>query len=230
MANVVDIVTTSLAEKLADQGFDLWDVIYEPQDGDMMLRVLVDRAEGAINMDDLVMLTEFIGETLDAISPDPFPAAYMLDISSPGAERELKRPHDYEWAVNQFVQVQLKTPLDGQMALTVELTAVTAEALTLAVTVKGKRTMMTVPFTDIKTTHLTISQDRVLTTAEDFAWALNKLVQVTTYQKIDGQKEFAGELTAVSDNELVLTLADEQTVTVPRSAIAKARQSNTIDW
>ncbi|WP_230910507.1 ribosome maturation factor RimP [Weissella cibaria] len=99
MANVVETVQAVLAPELADQGFDLWDVIYEKQGSDMVLRVLVDRLDGAINMDDLVMLTETIGERMDQIEPDPFPEAYLMDVSSPGAERELKRPQDYEWAL-----------------------------------------------------------------------------------------------------------------------------------
>lgn len=226
MANVVETVQAVLTPELADHGFDLWDVIYEKQDSDMVLRVLVDRLDGAINMDDLVMLTELIGERLDQIEPDPFPEAYLMDVSSPGAERELKRPQDFEWALEKYIHVKLNQPMDGQNEIDGELTAVTDDELTLAITVKGKRKTIAVPRSDIKSANLIISQERILTTPEDFEWAMNKMVRVSTYQKIDGKKDFAGELTAVSDETLTITMDDDSEVEVPRAAIAQARQAN----
>ncbi|TGE52147.1 ribosome maturation factor [Weissella confusa] len=226
MANVVETVQAVLTPELADHGFDLWDVIYEKQDSDMVLRVLVDRLDGAINMDDLVMLTELIGERLDQIEPDPFPEAYLMDVSSPGAERELKRPQDFEWALEKYIHVKLNQPMDGQNEIDGELTAVTDDELTLAITVKEKRKTIAVPRADIKSANLTISQERILTTPEDFEWAMNKMVRVSTYQKIDGKKDFAGELTAVSDETLTITMDDDSEVEVPRAAIAQARQAN----
>ncbi|MGY4842104.1 ribosome maturation factor RimP [Weissella cibaria] len=226
MANVVETVQAVLAPELADQGFDLWDVIYEKQGSDMVLRVLVDRLDGAINMDDLVMLTETIGERMDQIEPDPFPEAYLMDVSSPGAERELKRPQDYEWALEKYIHVALNQEVDGENEFDGELLAVTDDMLTLAITVKGKRKRIGVPRTAIKQANLTISQERILTTPEDFDWAMNKMVRVSTYQKIDGKKDFVGELTAVSDEALTITLEDETAVDVPRDAIAQARQAN----
>lgn len=226
MANVVETVQAVLAPELADQGFDLWDVIYEKQGSDMVLRVLVDRLDGAINMDDLVMLTETIGERMDQIEPDPFPEAYLMDVSSPGAERELKRPQDYEWALEKYIHVALNQEVDGENEFDGELLAVTDDMLTLAITVKGKRKRIDVPRTAIKQANLTISQERILTTPEDFDWAMNKMVRVSTYQKIDGKKDFAGELTAVSYEALTITLEDETAVDVPRDAIAQARQAN----
>lgn len=226
MANVVETVQAVLAPELADRGFDLWDVIYEKQGSDMVLRVLVDRLDGAINMDDLVMLTETIGERMDQIEPDPFPEAYLMDVSSPGAERELKRPQDYEWALEKYIHVALNQEVDGENEFDGELLAVTDDMLTLAITVKGKRKRIDVPRTAIKQANLTISQERILTTPEDFDWAMNKMVRVSTYQKIDGKKDFAGELTAVSDEALTITLEDDTAVDVPRDAIAQARQAN----
>ncbi|SUP61489.1 SP14.3 [Weissella viridescens] len=133
MPEVIDKVAAVLTDALTEQGFDLWDVRYEKQDADMVLRVLVDRLDGDINMDDLVMLTELISDRVDEIQPDPFPEAYLLDVSSPGAERDLKRPRDFDWAVNKTVELELKTPMDGEMTLTGTLVSATDEAITLEV-------------------------------------------------------------------------------------------------
>ncbi|MBS0949322.1 ribosome maturation factor [Weissella minor] len=228
MPEVVDKVQAVLADALAEQGFDLWDVKYEKQDSDMVLRVLVDRLDGDINMDDLVMLTEFISNHVDAIQPDPFPEAYLLDVSSPGAERELKRDRHYNWALNKTIAVALKTPIDHANELSGTLIDKTATELILEVVgKKGKRTQVTVPIDQIKQTHLSIDQDRILTSDADFEWALEKFVRVSTYRKIDGQKEFVGELVGFTPEALTIEDEDEQQVTIQRDIIAKASHTNT---
>jgi len=228
MPEVIDKVAAVLTDALTEQGFDLWDVRYEKQDADMVLRVLVDRLDGDINMDDLVMLTELISDRVDEIQPDPFPEAYLLDVSSPGAERDLKRPRDFDWAVNKTVELELKTPMDGEMTLTGTLVSATDEAITLEVVgKKGKRTQVTIPMDQLKRAHLSIDQDRILMTDDVFAWAIEKLVQVSTYRKIDGQKDFVGELTEATPEVLVLADEDGQTIEIPRDVVAKARHTNT---
>ncbi|TYC50792.1 ribosome maturation factor [Weissella muntiaci] len=226
MANVVETVKDILTTDLATRGFVLWDVLYEKQDTDMVLRVLVDRQTGAITMDDLVMLTELIGEQLDAIQPDPFPEAYLMDVSSPGAERTLKRPEDFAWALEKTIRLELTEALDGVTSFEGELVKSDEQGLTLAVSAKGKRKLIEVSLVQVQTAQLAISQSRVLTTPEDFAWATNKMIHVSTYQKIDGVKDFTGELTDVDETSLELTTDDEQVIKIPRTVIAQARQAN----
>ncbi|MDR3241819.1 MAG: ribosome maturation factor RimP [Lactobacillaceae bacterium] len=226
MADVIESVKTVLEPKLEAQGFYLWDVEYEKLGSDMILRTLVDRKDGQINMDDLVNLTETIGDLVDGITPDPFPEAYLLDVSSPGAERSLKRTSDYTWALHKTIHVDLKNAIDGQTELDGEVVAVTDLGVTLEVTVKAKRVSTEIEWDQIKQAHVSLSQDRILTTEEDFAWALNKLVLVTTYQKIDGKKEFSGELVGVTDENLIVE-EDEQQFEIPRQSIAQARHINT---
>lgn len=226
MADVITVVKDALDADLANQGYQLWDVLYEPQGSDMVLRVLVDRIDGTISMDDLVTLTESIGQRLDAIEPDPFPAAYLMDISSPGAERELKRTKDFEWALEKTIHVDLLNAINEQTSFEGELQAVDDEKLSLMISVKGKRTSIEIPRSEIKLAHLAISQDRVLTGDEDFAWALHKFVQVSTYQKLDGVKDFYGELIAYDDEALTVELDDDNQVTIPRQVVARAAQTN----
>lgn len=226
MTGVVETVKTVLTPILAERKFDLWDVIYEKQDSDMVLRILVDRQHDAITMDDLVMLTELIGEQLDQIAPDPFPAAYMMDVSSPGAQRALKRLADFNWALEKTIHLELNVPLDDLTEFDAELQAVTDSSLTLVKTTKGKRKTLELPMEQVKSAHLAISQVRILTSQEDFAWAINKMVHVSTYQKIAGVKDFTGELIKADETILELKMDDEQVVEIPRAAVAQARQAN----
>ncbi len=54
-----------------------------------------------------------LGEKLDDCDPDPIPQAYFLEVSSPGAERPLKKERDYERALNSYIHVSLYQPLEG---------------------------------------------------------------------------------------------------------------------
>ena len=226
MAKVTENVQEILKPVLATKGFDLWDVLYEKQDSDFVLRVLVDRVDGEINMDDLVMLTELIGNELDKITPDPFPQAYLLDVSSPGADRKLQQPANFKWAVGRFIEVDLNNPIAGFEKFTGQLVSFADDILTMDVLLKTKHQLIEVDLDNIQQAHLSISQDRILTSEEDYEWAHHKLVHVSTYQKIDGRKEFLGELSDFTPESLIITDESDNELTIPRRAVAQARQSN----
>ncbi|MFL1695193.1 ribosome maturation factor [Weissella kandleri] len=222
--DIIDQVKATLAPALAARGFLLWDVEYETMDSEMVLRTLIDREKGQISIDDLVELTDLVGELVDEIEPDPFPASYMLDVASPGAERSLKQVSDYQWALSKNIEIDLKQPIDGSSKLIGNLMEVLTDGIIVEYAVKAKRQKLTITFDQIQAAKMALNQNRDLVSDEDLAWAQNKLVQVKTYQKINGLKEFAGEL--VDFDEQTLVIADEEghTLEVPRNAIAKAKQ------
>lgn len=226
MSEIIEKVRTVIEPVLDEQDYMLWAIEYEQMDGDMVLRALVDRKSGSINMDDLVHLTEIIGELVDTIQPDPFPDSYMLDVSSPGAERQLTKLRDYEWALQQRIVLTLKQQSANEDDLIGELVEIQDDGLLIRHTIKNKNILTPVAWTEIKGAKLALVQDRSLNSDEDFAWALNKMVQVSTYQKINGEKVFKGELTDFDADQLVIE-TEEQSVSVPRKAIAKASQVST---
>ena len=56
----------------------------------LVLRVFIDK-EGGIDIEECAFVSEKLSEKLDAMDPDPIPQAYFLEVSSPGAERPLKK-------------------------------------------------------------------------------------------------------------------------------------------
>lgn len=226
MAKVTENVQAILKPILAKKGFDLWNVLYEKQDSDFVLRVLVDRVDGEINMDDLVMLTEVISDELDMITPDPFPQAYLLDVSSPGADRELQQPGNFVWAVGKFIEVILNNPVAGLEKFTGQLVSFLDDKLTIDVALKTKHQLIEIDLDNIQKANLSVSQDRILTTEEDYEWARHKLVHISTYQKINGRKEFLGELNNFTPEDLIITDESNDELLIPRRAVAQARQSN----
>ncbi|WP_055108424.1 ribosome maturation factor RimP [Paenibacillus ihumii] len=95
---------------LQENGFELVDVEYVKEGSNWFLRVFVDK-DGGIDIDDCGRISEYLSEKLDAA--DPIPSAYFLEVSSPGAERPLKKAEDVAKAVGKDVFVTTYEPVEG---------------------------------------------------------------------------------------------------------------------
>ncbi|PYI50408.1 ribosome maturation factor RimP [Paenibacillus flagellatus] len=103
-------VEEMLAPFLEREGFELVDIEYVKEGSNWFLRVFVDK-EGGIDIDDCGRISEYLSERLD--EKDPIPTAYFLEVSSPGAERPLKKPQDFVRAVGKNVFVTTYEPIEG---------------------------------------------------------------------------------------------------------------------
>ena len=99
-----------MTEILRGTDFELVDVEYV-KERDWYLRVFVDKA-GGIDLDDCQTLSEQLSEKLDAA--DFISGAYILEVSSPGIDRILKKDRDFVREVGKRVDVTLYAPIDGQ--------------------------------------------------------------------------------------------------------------------
>ncbi|HEY4390521.1 MAG TPA: ribosome maturation factor RimP [Paenibacillus sp.] len=95
---------------LEENGFELVDIEYVKEGSNWFLRVFVDK-DGGIDIDDCGRISEYLSEKLDA--NDPIPSAYFLEVSSPGAERPLKKADDVAKAVGKDVFVTTYEPVNG---------------------------------------------------------------------------------------------------------------------
>ena len=92
MAKVEERVEALVQELLAGQDMELVDVEYV-KERDWYLRVYIDKP-GGIEIDDCQGLSEQLEEKLDA--ENFIPDSYILEVSSPGIDRVLKKPRDFE--------------------------------------------------------------------------------------------------------------------------------------
>ncbi|GGF97081.1 ribosome maturation factor RimP [Paenibacillus aceti] len=95
---------------LEENGFELVDIEYVKEGSNWFLRVFVDK-DGGIDIDDCGRISEYLSEKLD--EKDPIPSAYFLEVSSPGAERPLKKAEDVAKAVGKDVFVTTYEPVNG---------------------------------------------------------------------------------------------------------------------
>ena len=112
------------------QGVEIWDVEYVKEAGQWFLRVYIDK-DGGIGINDC----ESFSRTLDPIldEADPIEGSYVFEVSSAGAERELKRPSDFEKFIGSHVEVKLYKAVDGRKVYTGTLDGYADGAVTITV-------------------------------------------------------------------------------------------------
>lgn len=108
--NIKSTVEEMIQPYLNEQGFELVDIEYVKEGSNWFLRVYVDK-EGGIDIDDCVLISEKLSAKLD--ENDPIPSVYFLEVSSPGAERPLKKAEDVAKAVGKNVFVTTYEPVNG---------------------------------------------------------------------------------------------------------------------
>jgi ribosome maturation factor RimP len=96
---------------LQSQGYELVDLEYQRESRGWVLRIYMDR-EGGITLDDCTGVSHEVGAVLEV--KDVIPNAYILEVSSPGLTRPLKKPEDYRRFRDQLVKIKLFQPLDGR--------------------------------------------------------------------------------------------------------------------
>lgn len=135
MSKITDKVTELAKPVVEDEGCTLWDVEYVREAGSWYLRVFIDR-EGGVSIDDCERISRRLDPILD--ETDPIPDSYIFEVGSAGAERELKRPSDFEQFMGSQVEVRLYQPVKGSKTFVGTLAGYDNGKVTVTV---GKETM-----------------------------------------------------------------------------------------
>lgn len=108
--------------------FELVDVEYVKEGADFYLRVYADKP-GGITIDDCVSISRALEEKLDA--EDRIKDAYILEVSSPGLTRPLKKEKDFARSIGKLVDVKLYRQVNNSKELTGVLMAYNEEEVQL---------------------------------------------------------------------------------------------------
>ena len=113
MSKITEKVAELSKPVVEEEGCTLWDVEYVREAGTWYLRIFVDK-EGGLSIDDCERISRRLDPMLD--EADPIPDSYVFEVGSAGAERELKRPSDFEQFLGHEVELRLYQPLNGSKA------------------------------------------------------------------------------------------------------------------
>ena len=115
MANSKGKNTVSTVEEIArpiadELGLRIWDVRYLKEGSQWFLRVFIDK-DGGVDINDCERMSRALDEPLD--QADPIDGEYILEVSSPGIERELIRPEHFAAFIGADIMVKMIRPIDG---------------------------------------------------------------------------------------------------------------------
>lgn len=122
--------TEQLLAPIAERyGVEIYDIEYVKEGSDWYLRAYIDKPDG-VNIDDCENVSRALSDELD--KEDFVADAYILEVSSPGLGRTLKKDKHLEKSIGEEVEIKTYKPIDKQKEFQGILKAFDAETITLA--------------------------------------------------------------------------------------------------
>jgi ribosome maturation factor RimP len=98
---------------LAGLGYELIEVEYSPASGRALVRLYIDRTDGApVGLDDCERASHAVGKVLDTL--DPIEREYQLEVSSPGFDRPLRTAAHFARFAGSEARIELADPIEGR--------------------------------------------------------------------------------------------------------------------
>ncbi|KZE38157.1 ribosome maturation factor RimP [Bhargavaea cecembensis] len=143
MSKITQEVETLVAPILEEQDLELVDIEFVKEGRDWFLRVFIDTPGGGIDIEQCAAVSEQLSIRLD--EADPIPQNYFLEVSSPGAERPLKKEQDMERAVGQYVHIRTYEQIDGRKEFEGYLLSYGEEGAEIEMKVKTRKVKVLIP-------------------------------------------------------------------------------------
>jgi len=129
-------------------GLILVDVEWAPDQGGVRLGVYITRSIGGVSLDDCETVARALDELLEE-TPE-LSNSYTLEVASPGLDRVLKRPEEYNIFRGRSVSIKVREPYEGKYELEGELRGLVGDQLELDI----PSGTISVPISNIKKTKL----------------------------------------------------------------------------
>ncbi|WP_313891229.1 ribosome maturation factor RimP [Psychrobacillus sp.] len=138
MSNITSKIEELVTPILQELHLELVEIEYVKEGQDWFLRIYIDTETGGIDIEQCAQVSEKLSEKLDI--EDPISENYFLEVSSPGAERPLKKEEDFVKAIGKFVYIKTYEPVKGAKEFEGTLLSYSAEeGALIEVRVKTRR-------------------------------------------------------------------------------------------
>ena len=126
--NIAGEVEALLTPVIEEMGYRVWDVVFRKVGADPTLTVTID-SDAGINIDDCEKVHRCIDPLLD--EADPIDVAYILEVSSPGIERDIRTDAHILACMGEEIEAKLFAPIDGRRSYVGVIAAYEDAVLTL---------------------------------------------------------------------------------------------------
>lgn len=121
--------TEQLLAPIAEKyGVEIYDVEYVKEGSDWYLRAYIDKPDG-VNIVDCENVSRALSDVLDI--EDYIPDTYILEVSSPGLGRTLKKDRHLEKSLGEDVEIKTYKPIDGHKEFAGILRAYDEDTITI---------------------------------------------------------------------------------------------------
>ncbi|WP_445488191.1 ribosome maturation factor RimP [Niallia sp. 03133] len=154
MSKVTELVEEMVLPILEDLHLELVDIEYVKEGPNWFLRVFIDKDAG-VDIDECAAVSEKLSEKLDEV--DPITENYFLEVSSPGAERPLKKDKDFEKAIGKNVYVKTYEPIDNEKTFEGILASFDGTSLSIEIKVKTRKKIIQIPYDKVAKARLAVT-------------------------------------------------------------------------
>ena len=138
--------TRAIEPFVKENGMFVWDAEFKQEGTDYVLRVMIEKKDGVVSLDDCEQISRELNLLLDR--EDEIEQQYYLEVTSPGIERKLKEPEHFLFSVGKKVSVKVKQRIGGEKKLQGILQKFENETLFLET---EKKEILTVAFENVDT-------------------------------------------------------------------------------
>ncbi|MBK4208361.1 ribosome maturation factor RimP [Bacillus licheniformis] len=151
---VIDTVSEMVQPILDNLQLELVDIEFVKEGQSWFLRVFIDSDDG-VDIEECAKVSEALSEKLD--EADPIKQNYFLEVSSPGAERPLKKEADFMKALGKNVYIKTYEPIEGNKEFEGELSAFDGENVEVTVMIKTRWKTINIPYDKVAKARLAVS-------------------------------------------------------------------------
>ncbi|MGM0897535.1 MAG: ribosome maturation factor RimP [Bacillota bacterium] len=154
MSKITEQIETMAQPIIDELELELVDIEFLKEGKNWFLRVYVDNPQAPIDIDQCAIVSERLSEVLDAT--DPIEQNYFLEVSSPGAERPLKKEKDFEKALGKFIYIKTYEPVENTKEFEGYLKSFDEDQVEIEIKIKTRRKTISIPKNKIALIRLAI--------------------------------------------------------------------------
>lgn len=152
MSKITENIYNIAKPVVESQGLNLVDVEYTKEGSERYLRVFIENLDGDVTLENCEDVSKVLSEKLDQL--DPINDSYILEVSSPGLERPLKKKEDFDRFKDNLVFIKTYAPINGNKEFNGIL--VGRENDNVLIKMEGEDEIINIPLDKISTARLAI--------------------------------------------------------------------------
>lgn len=154
MSELLEKLETELKPLIEANNLELDYINYVKRGKEFYLEIYVERDDDSVEFDEIVAISGILSNKLDEL--DLIKDSYYLDVSTSGAEKEIKDFSKFSRYINKYMKIKLKRALQGQNVIEGTLLNVKDDKLTMEYKIKTRSVKVEIELDNISKANLAV--------------------------------------------------------------------------